>query len=100
MIQELKKKIIEQLKKLDNWINDGFRRLCEKPSPKTRFVVVSIFGGILTIIYVCMLAGSIFNIGKCDAKNDFLELQHIETLKLQGENDSSNILNQKNYEYE
>jgi hypothetical protein len=33
-----------------------------------------------------------------DAKKQFLEVQHIETLKLQ--KDSINILNQKEYEYE
>ncbi len=98
MIQNCKKKIIAQLENLWDWIDYGLRRLCGRPSPVKRLVAVVIIGGALSIAYIYMLASSIYNMGKQDAEKDFLELQHIETLKLQGENDSINILNPENYD--
>ena len=70
----------------------GIRQLCGKPTPLKRFVIVLVTGGILSIAYICILISSIYNIGKYDGEKRFMELQHIETLKLQ----SDSI---KNYEY-
>lgn len=76
------------------------RLLCGKPTPMKRFVMVLVTGGTLAVVNVYFVVSSIYNMGVHDAKKQFLEVQHIETLKLQqSKNDSINILNQKKYEY-
>ena len=66
----------------------GIRQLCGKPTPLKRFVIVLVISGILSIAYICILVSSIYNIGKRDGEKRFMELQHIETLKLQQKQDS------------
>ena len=69
-------------------------------TPFRRFLLVLIFGGVFGAAYICILISAIYNIGKCDAEKEFLQLHHIETLKLQSEKESINIFNQQEYEYE
>jgi hypothetical protein len=78
------------------------RQLCGRPSPLKRFVTVLILGSVLAIANLYLVVSSIYNIGKRDAEQEFMKLQHIETLKLQQKqsSDSINIQNQKAYEYE
>jgi len=57
-------------------------------------------GGTLSIFFIYTLVSSIYNIGVQDAKKEFMELQHIERLKLQSESESINMLNQIEDEYE
>jgi hypothetical protein len=76
------------------------RRLCGRPSPLKRFVTVLILGSVLAIANLYLVISSIYNIGRKDAEQEFMKLQHIETLKLQQQKDSINIQNQKAYEYE
>ncbi len=96
----MRNKIKDFLTNIWDEITYGLRCVCGKPTPMKRFVFVLIIGGALSIGYIYMLASSIYNIGKRDAEKEFMELQHIERLKLQSENDSINILNQQEYEYE
>jgi hypothetical protein len=96
------------MKKLGNEIKDflfdvwdeiryGLRMLCGKPTPMKRFIIVLVIGGSLCIAYLYILVNSIYSIGKREAENEFLKLQHIESLQLQS--DSINNLNKKEYEY-
>jgi hypothetical protein len=73
------------------------RLLCGRPSPLKRFVAVLVIGGVLTVANIWLVATSIYNIGRRDAEADFMELRHIETLKLQ--RDSIDNLNLNEYEY-
>ena len=104
MIRNFKKKIIGQLENAWDWIDESLRRLCGKPTPLKRLIAVLIIGGALSIGYVYMLASSIYNMGKRDAERDFLELQHIEQVKMENgelrmENGELKIKNRE-YEYE
>ena len=81
-------------------ITYGLRCVCGRPTPVKRLVIVLVISGILSIAYIYMLVSSIYNIGKQDAEKEFMEWQHIETLKLQQKRDSINILIKKDYEYE
>jgi hypothetical protein len=97
-VKKLRTKIKEFLTNAWDEIGYRLRLLCGKPTPMKRFVIVLIIGGILTVVNIYFVVSSIYNMGVSDAKKQFLEVQHIETLKLQ--KDSINILNQKEYEYE
>ncbi|MDR0541176.1 MAG: TraL conjugative transposon family protein [Dysgonamonadaceae bacterium] len=78
-------------------IEYGLRMMCGKPTPVKRFITVLIVGEILTAVNIYFVASSIYNMGVHDAKKQFLEVRHIETLKLpKTENDS--IKSIKNYE--
>ena len=83
---------------IDAWdeITYSLRCACGRPTRMKRFIIVSVIGGALSIAYIYMLVSSIYNIGKQDAEKEFMELQHIERLKLQSEKDSINSI--KNYE--
>lgn len=87
---------------IDAWdeITYSLKCACGRPTRMKRFIIVSVIGGALSIAYIYMLVSSIYNIGKQDAEKEFMELQHIERLKLQSEKDSINNLIQKEYEYE
>jgi hypothetical protein len=88
----------ERLSGFLDWIEYGLRRLYGKPTLMKQFIIVLILGSLLSVFSIYTLVRSIYNIGKNDAEREFLEIRHIETLKLQ--KDSINILNQKEYEYE
>jgi len=98
--KSMKKKIFEFLTSVWDAAEYRLRLLCGKPSPMKRFIVVLILGGALSLFFIYTLVSSIYNIGVQDAKKEFMELQHIEGVKLQSENESINILNQKENEYE
>jgi hypothetical protein len=70
-------------------IEYSLRLLCGKPTPMKRFITVLIIGGALAVANIYFVVSSIYNMGVSDAKKQFLEVQHIETLKLQqSKNDS------------
>jgi hypothetical protein len=96
----MKEKIKDFLINVRDEITYNLKCICGQPTPMKRFIIVLIIGGTLSIAFIYTLVSSIYNIGKCDAKKEFMELQHIETLKLQHKQDSINILIQKEYEYE
>jgi hypothetical protein len=78
----------------------GLRRLCGRPTPAKRFIAALVTVSVLTVANIYFVVSSIYNIGKHDAENEFLELRHIENSKLLQKQDSINILNQKQNEYE
>jgi len=95
----MKEKIIDFLTNSWDEITYNLKCLCGEPTPLKRFVIVLIIGGILSIAYVYMLVSSIYNIGKRDAQREFIELQHIERLKLHESNYKLQITSY-DYEYE
>lgn len=99
-MNSIKTKIRKLLSDFMDWIEYGLRRLYGKPTMMKQFIIVLILGSSLSIFSIYTLVRSIYNIGKNDAKEEFMELQHIKSLELQKRNDSINILNQKKYEYE
>jgi len=79
-------------------IGYGLRCLCGKPSPMKRFIAVSVISCMLGIAFVWILTTSIYNIGKNDAKQIYIE--QIRTLEIKKSNDSINHLKPKVYEKE
>ena len=84
----MKEKINSFLINLCSEIEYGLRRMCGKPSPMKRFIVVLVISIALSILYIYIIVSSIYNMGKHDAEIRFMELQHIERLKLQQKQDS------------
>jgi hypothetical protein len=72
------------LKETVNDVRDGFssglRIVCGKPSPAKRLVIVLIIGCVLSVVSVCTLVRSIYNIGKRDA--ELIHIEHIKQLEL------------------
>jgi hypothetical protein len=95
---KIKVKIMNLLHNLWERVDYGIRWACYGISPAGRLIIILTFFLLYGILAIYVTVSSIYLIGKQDAKREFLELQHIESLKLQ--NDSINILNQKQYEYE
>jgi len=81
-------KIKKLLSDCVDWIEYGLRRLYGKPSLMKQFIIVLILGSSLGIFSAYTMIRSIYNIGKNDAKKEFMELQHINPLELQKRNDS------------
>jgi hypothetical protein len=92
----MKDKLITQLKDIRDELTYGIRRLCLCPSPAKRMVTVLILALVLGGLNIWFVVSSIYNMGKNDARKEFLELQHIESLELPQKNDS--IKSIKNYE--
>jgi len=88
---------MEFLTNASDEIGFSLRCLCGKPSPMKRFLIVSTVGSVLGIAFIWILASSIYNIGRNDAKRIYIE--HIKTLEMKQSNDSINFTNQKKYEY-
>jgi len=95
-MEELRNKIKDFLSCAWEKIEYALRVMCGKPTPMKRFVTVLIIGAGLTVVHFWFLVSSIYNIGKRDAENEFLKLQHIESLKIQS--DSINSIKNKEYE--
>jgi hypothetical protein len=94
MVSEIKKLLCDAAGE----ISFGLRSLCGKPSPIKRFIIVSAFGALLGIVFLCTLVNSICNIGKNDGQQTVVE--HIKPLELKHSKDSINQKKQKLYEYE
>jgi hypothetical protein len=93
---KIKAKIMNLLHNLWERIDYGIRWACYGIFPAGRLIIILTFFLLYGILAIYVTVSSIYLIGKQDAEREFLELQHIESLKLQ--NDSINILNQKQYE--
>jgi hypothetical protein len=79
-----------------DWLEWQLRRLYGKPTMMKQFIVVLVLGSFLSVFSIYSLVHSIYSIGKRDARKEFIELQHIERLKLQSENDSIKQLKVEN----
>jgi hypothetical protein len=100
----MKKKIREIFDSFWDELTHRLRMICGKPSPIKRFTAILIIGVTFSIVYTCTLVKSIYNIGKNDARKEFLELEHIKQLELiHSDNIYSNEKNknkEQEYEYE
>jgi hypothetical protein len=97
---KIRAKIMNLLQGLWDRVDYGIRWACYGISPAGRLIIILTFFLLYGILAVYVTVSSIYNMGKRDAEKEFIELQHIETLKLQqSKKDSINILNQKEYEY-
>jgi hypothetical protein len=93
----MKKKIRDFLTNILETAEYTLKYICLRPSPVKRFIMVLAFGSALAAANIYFVVSSIYNIGKRDAENEFLELKHIEQLKI--ENGELKIKN-KDYEHE
>lgn len=68
---------------LRGWLDHKLHHVCERLSKDTRIVIIVIFiiGGSILSIYWTI--SSIYNMGKKSVEKDFMEIKHIERLKLQ-----------------
>jgi uncharacterized membrane protein YphA (DoxX/SURF4 family) len=87
-VKKLRTKIKDFLITIWDEIECGLRLLCGRPTPMKRFIIVLIIGGALAIANIYFIVNSIYNMGVNDAKKEFMQLQHIETIELQKHNDT------------
>ncbi len=81
-----------------DWVDYGLRRMCGELTPEKRLITILAMCVIFGIGSIYMTVSSIYNIGKRDAEQKYLELEHIKRLELQYSNDSIKQLNMKEYE--
>ncbi|MCP3894466.1 hypothetical protein SDC9_35574 [bioreactor metagenome] len=92
--------IKKQVNRFRDWIEDGLRRVCGGMSPERRLITILAFCVIFGSLSIYMTVSSIYNIGKRDAEQKYLEIEHMKRLELQYSNDSINHLKQQKYERE
>jgi hypothetical protein len=97
---KIRVKIMALLHSLWERTDYGIRWACYGISPAGRLIITLTFFLLYGILAIYVTVSSIYLIGKKDAEKKFIELQHIKAIELQNHNDSINILNQKEYEYE
>lgn len=90
--------IKKQFTRFLDWIDYGLRRMCGELTPEKRLITILAMCVFFGIGSIYMTVSSIYNIGKRDAEQKYLELEHIKRLELQHSNDSIKQLNQKQYE--
>ena len=54
------------------------RRLCGKPSPIKRLIIVLLLSLFFAVVNVWFFVSTVYNIGKKDAQKEMLKLEHIE----------------------
>lgn len=90
--------IKKQISKFRDWIEDGLRRMCGGMSPERRLITILAMCVIFGIGSIYMTVSSIYNIGKRDAEQKYLEIEHMKRLELEHSNDSIKQLIRKEYE--
>ena len=80
-----------------DWIDKKLRRVCCGLSPDTRVITVVSFCIIFGGLSIYMTISSIYNIGKRDARMEYIEMERFKQLEkqrsLQHSNDSINLFN-------
>lgn len=89
------RKIIQNI---NDWMEDRLRRLVSPLSPDARVVVILTMLLVFSGLSIYMTVSSIYNFGK--DKGQELQIEQIETLKLQLEQQRDSINKQNSYEYE
>lgn len=90
--------IKKQVNRFRDWIEDGLRRVCGGLSPDARVITILAFCVIFGSLSICMTVSSIYHIGKRDAEQKYLEIEHMKRLELEHSNDSIKQLIRKEYE--
>ena len=81
-------KLKETLSDVWDELTYGIRWLCLRPSPGKRLSIIIFLVIVSSTINIWFVANSIYNIGKRDARKEFLEIEHAGKLELQHKNDS------------
>jgi len=88
------------IKELNRKAESRLRQICGKPSPTKRLVMVLVVCVVFAAANIYFVVSSIYAIGKSNAKKEFLQIEHIESIKAPTNNkDSINFLNQIINEY-
>lgn len=83
---------------IGDWLDDRLRSLVRPLSPDARVIVIVTMLIVFSGLSIYMTVSSIYNLGK--GKGQELQIEQIETLKLQLEQQRDSINQQKLYEYE
>lgn len=90
--------IKKQLTRFRDWIDYGLRRMCGELTPEKRLITILAMCVLFGIGSIYMTVSSIYNIGKRDAEQKYLEIEHMKRLELEHSNDSIKQLIRKEYE--
>jgi len=86
------------IQRVNEWLEDRLRSLVRPLSPDARVIVIVTMLVVFSGLSIYMTVSSIYNLGK--GKGRELQIEQIETLKLQMEQQRDSINRQKLYEYE
>ena len=88
------------IQNVSEWLEDRLRRLVGPLSPDKRVIVIVTMLILFSALSIYMTVSSIYNFGKDKGRN--LEIQRIETLKLETEQQKKDSINNQlnDFEYE
>lgn len=88
------------IQNISEWLEDRLRRLVGPLSPDKRVIVIVTMLILFSALSIYMTVSSIYNFGKDKGRN--LEIQRIETLKLETEQQKKDSINNQlnDFEYE
>lgn len=89
------RKIFENI---SDWLEDRLRRIIKPLSPDARVIVIVTMLVLFSVLSIYMTVSSIYNFGKDKGRK--LEIERIETLKLEPEIDSRDSINNQLNEFE
>lgn len=86
----------ERIKELGYWCEDKLKNLCGEITPDKRLTVIIVFLAIGTLANLYLTFSAVYNLGRDNTKEDFIELEHIKQLELEK---STKHFNQETNEY-
>lgn len=86
------------INRINEWLEDRLRSVVRPLSPDARVIVILTMLVVLGGLSIYMTVSSIYNFGK--DKGERMQIEQIETLKLQLEQQRDSINQQNLYEYE
>lgn len=86
------------IQRVNEWLEDRLRSLVRPLSPDARVIVIVTMLVVFSGLSIYMTVSSIYNLGK--GKGQELQIEQIETLKLQMERQRDSINRQNYQEYE
>ena len=92
-MNKILKKSKELLTDTMDWMEYGLRRLYGRPSLMKQFIIVLIFGSVLSVLSIYTIVSSIYNMGKADVQKEFMEIKHAGHFELNHAGDSITIKN-------
>ena len=78
------------INKIQDWADDGLRRLCGRITPGKRLAVILTMFLFFSIASVYIFVSGIYNIGKNEGQR--IEIEHIRLLELQRKDSINNLL--------
>jgi len=86
------------IQRVNEWLEDRLRSLVAPLSPDARVIVIVTMLVVFSGLSIYMTVSSIYNFGK--DKGERLQIEQIETLKLEWEQQRDSINKQNNFQYE